>query len=264
MASPLLNQNERMVVAVGPGFYNIRSSFKVFGLIEVGTHMSIIKLNSGKFLVIDTVELDDQLKSQIDALTNNGDLIEAVLATHPFHTVYFPAFYSLYPNAQYYGCPRHIRNITTITWKGNFNDEATLKLWETEQIYLRIPDGAEFVNPAESNHFSSVFVFHQPSRTIHVDDTIGFHPNPGCFLRCALGAKKNQMMFWNLQRGLKKDNEAPILFKNFIQKILSDWDFDNACTAHTGNKIGGAKEELRLTLLREEYNLTKLAQQYYS
>lgn len=254
--------NDR-IVTIGRSFYNIRSPFKVlFGLIDVGTHMSLIRLNTGKFIIIDTIEIDIELKMYIDELTNNGELIEAVLATHPFHTVYFPAFYKLYPNAKYYGCPRHIKNITSITWEGNFQNETTLKLWESENIYLRIPDGVEFINPAETNHFSSVFVFHQPSRTIHVDDTIGYHHNPGCVLRCVAGARANKMNFWNLKIGLKHDNDAPMQFKRWIEKLILDWDFDNVCTAHSANKIGGAKEELRQTLDRDEAKLISLSKKY--
>jgi len=261
--SALLNEsgNER-VVTIGAGFYNIRSSFKAFGLVEVGTHMSLIRLNSGKFIIIDTIEIDDELKTKINELTQNGDLIEAVLATHPFHTIYFPAFFKLYPNAKYYGCPRHVKNIISIPWEGNFQEESTLKLWESEHIYLRIPDGAEFINPIESNHFSSVFVFHQPSRTIHVDDTIGFHHNPGCILRHIIGARPNKMMFWSLERGLKQDKDAPIQFKRWIEKLLLDWDFDNVCAAHSANKIGGAKEELRLALERDDARLIGLSKKY--
>lgn len=61
--------------------------------------MSVIKLASGKFLIIDTVPLEEEHKAALDALTENGALIEAVVATHPFHTLAFPAFYKAYPNA---------------------------------------------------------------------------------------------------------------------------------------------------------------------
>lgn len=32
------------------------------GIVNIGTHMSIIKLSSGKFLVVDTIPLDPELK----------------------------------------------------------------------------------------------------------------------------------------------------------------------------------------------------------
>jgi hypothetical protein len=39
--------------------------------------MSVVKLNNGKFLVIDTIELQPLLKQQLDNLTNYGRDIEA-------------------------------------------------------------------------------------------------------------------------------------------------------------------------------------------
>ncbi len=106
---------------IGPGFYNLRASFTfACGLIDIGTHMSLAKLNSGRYLVIDTCDVSPAAKAAIDRITNNGDLIEAVVATHPFHTMYFPSFYNLYPNVKYYGTPRHIRNQPSIPWAGGF------------------------------------------------------------------------------------------------------------------------------------------------
>ncbi|CAF4418165.1 unnamed protein product [Rotaria magnacalcarata] len=135
--------------------------------------MSFIQLHSGKFLVIDTIELNDKLRQEINHLTDNGDKIEAVIGTHPFHTLSFPAFYESYPNAAYYGTPRHLRRLTHIPWIGNLHDCDVRKKWEPD-VELRFPAGAEFINPQpeSSNHFSSVFVYHRASATLHVDDTI--------------------------------------------------------------------------------------------
>jgi hypothetical protein len=102
---------------IGPGFYNLRAPFTyVFGLIDAGAHMSLIRLSSGKFLAVSTVELSPEAKRELDELTDNGKMIEAVLGTHPFHTLAFRGFYKMYPNAKYYGTPRHLRNITEIPW----------------------------------------------------------------------------------------------------------------------------------------------------
>jgi len=46
------------VINIGGGFYNIRGSLKmVAGLIDIGVHMSLLKLASGKFLVFDTIAI---------------------------------------------------------------------------------------------------------------------------------------------------------------------------------------------------------------
>jgi hypothetical protein len=233
---------------IGPNFWNLRGSFAIlFGMVELGAQMSFIRLSNGNFVVLDTVGISPETKVKIDELTENGTKIDSVVATHPFHTLYFRAFHEMYPSAKYYGTPRHLRNIKDIPWTGSVTDEETKRKWEPEGIFMRIPLGAEFDNPEESNHFSGVHVFHQASRTIHVDDTIMYFENPGCILRCA-NKTADKMEFWDLEKGLYPTAEAPNLFKMWVEQLLLDWDFDNICAAHTGNKIGGAKEKLQQTL----------------
>jgi hypothetical protein len=58
---------------------------------------------------------------------------------------------------------------------------------------MRIPDGADFDAPAEGNHFSSVFVLHTPTKTVHDDDTIMFVECPGLLL-WAGGFRRNSMV----------------------------------------------------------------------
>ena len=137
-AAQNLEKNE--LYSIGPGFRNVRGRFKILKLIDIETQMSIIQLRNGKFLVIDTVEMNDRLRQEIDHLTNNGENIEAVIATHPFHTLAFPAFYQLYPKAAYYGTPRHLRRLTEIPWAGNLDDCNVRKKWEPD-VEMRIPAG---------------------------------------------------------------------------------------------------------------------------
>ena len=123
-------------VEIGVGFYNLKTPFYckevLGGLIDIGTHMSLLKLESGRFIVIDTCPLDPPAKKELDLLTVNGTLIDGVVATHPFHTTYFEPFHILYPNLKYYGTPRHIRNINTIDWAGDVSNEVVRALWEPE------------------------------------------------------------------------------------------------------------------------------------
>jgi hypothetical protein len=126
---------------IGPGFWNVRSRFKILAkLVDIETHMSFIQLHNGNFLLVDTVELDDHLRQEINHLTDNGDKIEAVIGIHPFHTLSFPAFYEAYPNAAYYGTPRHLRRLTKIPWTGSLDDCRVKTKWEPD-VELRIPAG---------------------------------------------------------------------------------------------------------------------------
>lgn len=189
-------------------------------------------------------------------------LYPQVIATHPFHTMFFEPFHKLYPNAPYYGTPRHLRRITSLPWAGSVTDEGFLRRWESEGIFMRIPEGAEFVNPEENNHFCGLFVYHQPSKTIFIDDTVNYIENPGFILRFIAGLTPGSMSFWPLDKGLRPTKEAPMQFSSFVEGILKDWDFENICTAHNATKLGGAKVMLSQTLERARPKLEKIAQSH--
>jgi hypothetical protein len=139
--NPVYNADKNELYQIGSGFWNVRSRFKILAkLFDIETHMSFIQLHNGNFLIIDTVELDDHLRQEINHLTDNGNKIEAVLGTHPFHTLSFSDFYESYPNAAYYGTPRHLRRLTQIPWAGSLDDCSVRRKWEPD-VELRIPAG---------------------------------------------------------------------------------------------------------------------------
>jgi hypothetical protein len=198
------------------------------------------------------VDLDlPGVKAGIDALTENGAKIEAVVATHPFHTLAFPKFFAAYPNLKYYGTPRHLRVLPHLQWAGSVYDEAVRKLWEPE-VEMRIPAGAEFVDPQpeRSNHFSNVFVYHRASRTVHDDDTIIVLVDVPFLLRL-LGFTEGKMYLHTSVKGpgLLPTPEAPIQFKCWLSKLCDDWDFDNFCAAHRGAYSSAARAEPAVCLL---------------
>ncbi|CAF0994608.1 unnamed protein product [Didymodactylos carnosus] len=249
-----MGDDKDQLIEIGPGFWNVRHSFKVLiGMVDIETHMSVIQLKNGNFLVVDTIPLKDNVKQQLDNLTTNGSKIEGVLGTHPFHTLAFSDFYKAYPNVPYYGTPRHISKCTDIQWAGDLNDCDTRNKWAPE-VQMRIPAGAEFVNPQPEsfNHFICVFVYHHQSRTLHVDDTLMYSPIPGFLVKMAFHPSMKGP-------GLYPTVEAPYQFRDWMRQILKDWDFNNICCAHIGNKIGGAKVLVQETLEKAESVFQKLS-----
>jgi hypothetical protein len=126
---------------------------------------------------------------------------------------------------------------------------------------MRIPAGAEFIapEPESYNHFNSVWVYYPAGRTLHIDDTINYFSDPGTLIKLA-GKKKGEMQFHDSMHGpgLYPSPEAPLLFKAWVEAILNDWDFDNICCAHIGNRIGNAKAQLRDTLIAAQPEFDKL------
>jgi hypothetical protein len=254
---------------IGPGFWNIRSPFEMFKF-EVGTHMALAELGDGSFVAIDTVNLTlPGLKEEIDTLTENGTKITAVLATHPFHTLFFPGFHSAYPataSRQYFGMPRHLRNLPEIAWSGPIMSVFT----KWPELEMLIPEGGEYDDPKppNSNHLMNVFVFHKQSKTVFNDDCV-YHIQRkdlgwfGKFMSWFVKAVKPGMHFHPSLTGpgLYHTAEAPFKFQMSIEKILT-WDFENLCTAHNSNSIGTAKQELRELLERTMKKLQQLSNKY--
>jgi hypothetical protein len=253
---------------IGANFWNIRSSFRLFaGLVNVGDHMSLIRLSTGRFLVLDACRLKQAEWNWIDHMTDGGSLIDAVIATHPFHTCFFEPFNKKYPNAKYYGTPRHLKQMQSIPWICSVTEVGIQEAWESEGIFMRIPAGADF-DPADStNHFCGMFVYHQPSRTLFNDDTLSVYERPGIMGQCMLALmrkKPEEVIFWpgGFKKGLKHTRDAPLQFLAFMEKVLEDWDIDNICTAHNGVKRGDAKQSLRHAIDKARPTLQHLADKW--
>lgn len=127
----------------------------------------------------------------------------------------------------------------------------------------RFLPGTEFVNPQPEsvNHFSSVFVYHRASATLHVDDTIIYADKPS-FLLKLFGFKDGTMAFHPSIKndGLHPTSDAPYLFRDWMRNILNDWPFENICCAHIGVKKGGAHADILTLLDKGEHLFDKLSE----
>jgi len=88
------------VIEISAGYFHVRADFKVAkGLVNLTTHMSLCRLESGDFVAIDCVDLtgQDELKAELDELTEGGTRLAAVLNTHPYHSLGIDSFHAAYP-----------------------------------------------------------------------------------------------------------------------------------------------------------------------
>ncbi|KAJ3382423.1 hypothetical protein HDU84_004276, partial [Entophlyctis sp. JEL0112] len=236
---------------IAPGVFNLRAPFKVAGLIDVGTHMTFIRLSTGKFVAFSTVVLDGDAKAEVDALTSNGNLLEAVVATNAHHTMAFEAFNKSYPSAAFYGTPRHIRKYPSIPWKGDVSDKSVLTLWDSEIAMKNTDVGVvwDVPNVPEFNHFPGVLVYHRATRTMLVDDCYVIAKNTGFLMKLAIGSGNDDMGFHpRFIAALSEDKDAPEQFYKWMVDMLNEWDVENIATAHSGVQIGGAGSGLRIAL----------------
>ncbi len=166
------------IVDMGEGFWNIRGSFKLLGLLDIGTQASLVRLASGKFVLLDAYTLRGEVKRQVFELTRGGDDIEAVIHTHPFHTVHTEAVAEQLPKAKQYGTRRHVRKFPDVRWEDAHAEDPELHERYQTDLGFSVPRGVDFIPDNQNLHFASVLVFHRASRSLHVDDTLTYSKLP--------------------------------------------------------------------------------------
>jgi hypothetical protein len=162
----------RGVIAVADGFWNIRGSYKVRGLLEIGTQASLVRRKTGKYLLLDACGLSEPVAAWLDAQTESGAALEAVLHLHPFHTMAVQALHERYPKAKQYGTERHASRFPELPWQPESTERADLHEALADEFRFSVPRGVAFVPDNPNLHFASVLALHRASKTLHVDDTL--------------------------------------------------------------------------------------------
>lgn len=167
------------VIHLADGFWNIRGVHRFAGLVNIGTQSSLVRLASGKFVLLDAYELKGDVLDEIMGLTSQGKDIEAVLNLHPFHTLYIKGVAELLPHAKFYGLQRHTQEVPEVSWEAlRVDDPALHELYQDDFVFT-VPRGVYMVHPKDDKvHFSSVLALHKSSGALHVDDTLMWVPLP--------------------------------------------------------------------------------------
>lgn len=230
----------RGVVEVGDGFWNIRGSYKLKGVVELGTQSSLVRLASGRYVFLDAYTLPDPVRRWVDERTDGGAAVEAILNLHPFHTLHVRGMHAQYPNARLYGTARHVERFSDLPWDEARTDDAALHARYADDLDFSVPRGVDFISSDENVHFSSVLAFHRASRTLHVDDTLlylrmpplvrlfkpdvlRFHPTLGKVLEPRAGAADD--------------------FRAWARELIERaGDVDNLCAAHSAALLARRNE----------------------
>lgn len=219
------------ILKISDTFWNIRGEFRVFGLLNIGTQASLVKRSNGKFVLLDSYTLQGDVKQKVDALTRNGDDIEAIINLHPFHTLHVAKAHADYPDAKLYGTQRHVDKFPDLPWQRELTDSSEFANLFSDDFEFSVPQGVDFIAHNENLHFSSVLAYHPQSKTLHVDDTLMLLKLPGL-----LGVlKKPQVSFhMTLSRTLEQRKGAVDDFKLWVAQIAEQWcDAEVLCAAHS-------------------------------
>lgn len=251
------------VLQISDDFWNIRGNFKIGGVINIGTHASLVRCNKGKYVLLDAYTLKGKVKKQVDAITNNGKDIVAIINLHPFHTVHVQKAHKQYPEAKLYGTRRHVDKFPKLPWQTESTESKEFAALFEDDFDFSVPAGVDFISSNPNLHFSSVLAYHRASKTIHSDDTLMYLKFPGI-----VGViKKPEVSFhMTLSKTLEKRAGAAKDFRLWATQIAEQWeDAENLCAAHSAtllaskikyvsvaNKIRGALQKVERTLQAHE------------
>ena len=157
---------------IGEGFWRVSGDFKLGGVINLGTQASLAHLSDGNYVFLDSYTLPDDVKREVDLLTDGGRRLTAILNLHPFHTLHCEWMHNAYPDARLYGTVRHKRKLPQLPWQDMLCEDAELADKFGVDFDFKVPAGVPLVCDDENVHFSSVLALHRSSGTIHVDDTL--------------------------------------------------------------------------------------------
>lgn len=223
---------DKKIIHVADGFWNIRGSFKIGGLIDVGTHASLVRRENGKYIFLDSYTFGDDEKRHLDEITHGGKDVEAIVNVHPFHTLHVKAMHARYPHARLYGTSRHLSRFPELPWEKTPIEDPAAHAVFAGDFDFSIPRGVDFISANEDVHSSSVIVLHRASRTIHVDDTLMYIRLP--LPMRLLGLHGTVSFHPRLAQALEKRPGAARDFRQWAKELADRFhDAENLCTAHT-------------------------------
>jgi hypothetical protein len=213
------------LIQIADGFWNIRGSFKLAGLIDIGTQASLVQLRSGDFVLLDSYKLTGDVAQQVRALTDQGRAVRAILNLHPFHTVHVTAAAEQFPNAQLYGTRRHKERASALRWQPLHTDDAALHEQFADDLSFTVPRGVDLIPKSSALHFASVLAVHKASGTLHVDDTLSWSSVP---------LLKGLKFHPTLRFALQKRPGAAAEFRSWAEALISSCGgIQHVCTAHS-------------------------------
>ncbi len=213
-------------------FWNLRGTFKVAGLLDVGTQLSVVRRSNGRFLVLDSYTPSETQRQALLGLTAGGTLVDAIINVHPFHTLHCEPLHQLLPAARLIGTRRHLQQAPHLPWDPHVIEDVETQADFADDLDFTVPAGLELV-PADDNvHASSVLVRHRRSGIVHVDDTLSVLAAPGTLGKWL--PQSGLKFHPTLSRALQPRAGAADAFERWARALAERWaGTPYVCAAHS-------------------------------
>jgi hypothetical protein len=202
---------------------------RFYGL-EVGTHMTAMRLNDGSLLLHSPVELDFDLRRDLDAIGR----VRYAVAPNRLHHLYAGKVAASYPEVRLWIAPGLERKRPDLAFVDILGDEAPAE-WQgqVDQTFFR---GRPYENEV-------VFLHRASGTLIMCDLAFNFGPNANGLTRFLLKLIRSYGRFGpsTLDPWLIRDRGAA---RQSLERILT-WDFDRVIVAHGDVLEHGGHEALR-------------------
>lgn len=202
---------------------------RFYGL-EVGTRMTVIRLEDGNLLLHSPVLLDRELRRELDSIGT----VRFAVAPNRVHHLYAGEVRDAYPDSRLWVAPGLERKRPDLVFVGVLGDEAPEE-WkkEVDQLFFR---GRPYEN--------EIVFFHGASRTLIMCDlAFNFGPRAATSTRLIMRLLRSYGGFGpsRLDPLLIRDREAA---RASLERILA-WDFDRVVVAHGDVLESGGRDALR-------------------
>ncbi|WP_072563179.1 hypothetical protein [Granulibacter bethesdensis] len=217
---------------ISSDFWTVRGSFKLAGLYDIGTHMSVIRRRNGRFILLDSYPISGEHHKALSAMTDNGQAIDAIINVHPFHTLHCASIHRLFPHVRLYGTRRHREIWPDLTWETGLIEDREVQQLFGDDLEFSVPEGIDFISSNPRVHTASVLARHRASGIVHVDDTLNvvkippilrrFVPSPHLTFHPLLG------------KALQKNADAADCYTRWASGLARQWrDTPVVCAAHS-------------------------------
>ena len=213
-------------------FWTFRGHFRLAGIVDLGTQMSLVRRDDGSFVLLDSYNLEDEDRRRLLELTDGGKAVAAILNLHPFHTLHCEAIHDLLPHAKLYGTARHHAKQPALPWEPELMESTEAQGLFSDTFEFDIPRGVDFISADEKVHVASVLARHRTSRILHVDDTINVFKLPG-LLRLVIPGPRIRFHPM-LGKALQQKAGAGRDYANWARELAKRWaDTTAVCAAHS-------------------------------